>query len=314
MQTNSTVTFPQKLHAGDVIGIISPGSPMLKERLKKGIAYLENQGYEVRVGEHVHDEYGYLAGTDTARAEDINRMFADEEVRAIFCSRGGYGTPRLLNLVDYEIIENNPKIFVGYSDITALQLAFFARTRLVTFSGPMAAVEMAKGMDAFTEKHFWRMLTEIRNGARLTEPSEAWKCLKPGQAKGPLLGGCLSLICALLGTPYFPDFQDAILFIEDIGEQPYQIDRHLHHLKMAGVLNRLRGMVVGQFEDCAPDPDSPSLTIEQVLDDVTRDLNFPVLSGLPYGHIDVKYTLPLGVQVALDADRGELQIIESPVV
>lgn len=287
---------------------------MIAERLKRGVHYLQQCGYQVRVGKSVGNKYGYLAGKDAARADDLNRMFSDPDIDAVFCTRGGYGTPRLLERINFDLIKNYPKVLVGYSDITALQLAIFAKAGVVTFSGPMVAVEMGKGIESFTETHFWEMVTGSRKRFRLSGSHGSLNCIKGGRAEGKLLGGCLSLICSLLGTRFLPDFQDSILVIEDIGEEPYQIDRNLVQLKLSGILNQIAGLVIGRFEDCAPKADSPSLTIEQILDDITVDLDLPIVAGLPYGHIDTKYTIPIGVRSFLDADEGFLEVLEPTVV
>ncbi len=305
---------PEKIKKGDTIGIVGPGSPMIQERLNNGIKYLKQIGYNVKLGKHLNDEYGYLAGKDLDRASDINQMFADPEVQAIFCTRGGYGTPRLLDMINYDLIRKNPKIFVGYSDITALQLAIYAKTGVVTFSGPMAAVEMGKGIEPFTEEHFWSMMSGSAPAMELNGRDNSLKCLKSGRAEGRLLGGCLSLICSLMGTPYLPDFTDAILLSEEIGEEPYRIDRYLTQLKLSGILNQVNGIILGQFVDCAPESDAPSLTIEQIIQDLTTDINIPILAGIPYGHIDVKYTMPIGVPILLDSDNQIVELLDNPVI
>lgn len=305
---------PPKLLVGGTIGIVGPGSPMKPERLVKGIRYLERRGYRVKLGEHIRDVYGYLAGSDVDRARDFNAMFQDPAVDAIICTRGGYGTPRILHKIDYDTVAANPKILVGYSDITGLQLALFARTGLVTFSGPMAAVEMGKGIHAFTEENFWPLVTSTEAGRKLTGNAGPLRTIHAGTAEGTLLGGNLSLIAALTGTAFLPDLDGTILVIEDIGEEPYQIDRNLSQLRLAGVLQRIAGLVVGQMTDCEPDGSAPSLTIAQILFDLTTDLGIPVVTGLPYGHEDVKYTLPFGCRARLDAEEGNLQLLESGVV
>lgn len=305
--------IPPALRKGDTIGVVGPASPMIEERLHKGIAHLKSRGFRVKLGSSVGKVHGYLAGSDAERAEDLNRMFRDPEVQAVFCTRGGYGTPRILDLVDYDAIQKHPKIFVGYSDITALHLAIYRKTGLVTFSGPMVAVEFGKGVETFTEQHFWQLLAEEHAFFELTGLANPLRALRPGKAGGKLLGGCLSLISSLVGTPFCPDFSGAVLFIEDVGEQPYQIDRQLTQLRHAGVLHRISGLLAGTFEDCEPKDDSPSLTLEQVLLDATEGLNIPVLTGLPYGHIDVKYTMPVGAEAQLDSAKGTVTITQ-PVV
>ncbi|MCH9008087.1 LD-carboxypeptidase, partial [candidate division KSB1 bacterium] len=237
---------PPKLLVGGTIGIVGPGSPMKPERLVKGIRYLERRGYRVKLGEHIRDVYGYLAGSDVDRARDFNAMFQDPAVDAIICTRGGYGTPRILHKIDYDAVAANPKILVGYSDITGLQLALFARTGLVTFSGPMAAVEMGKGIHAFTEENFWPLVTSTEVDRKLTGNAGPLRTIHAGTAEGTLLGGNLSLIAALTGTAFLPDLDGTILVIEDIGEEPYQIDRNLSQLRLAGVLQRIAGLPNGR--------------------------------------------------------------------
>lgn len=305
---------PARLGPGATIGIVGPGSPMKPERLENGIRYLRQRGYKVKLGQHVRDVYGYLAGSDADRALDFNKMFRDPEVTAIISTRGGYGTPRILQQIDYDAVAANPKILVGYSDITALQLALFARTGLVTFSGPMVAVELGRGIDAFTEASFWRMVSSVDEEVKLTAENGPLLALHGGTAEGVLLGGNLSLLAALVGTEFMPDLNGAILVIEDVGEEPYKIDRSLTHLRLAGALEKVAGLVVGQMTDCQPDPSAPSLSIEQVLLDVTADLGIPVVTALPYGHEEVKYTLPIGCRARLDANAGYLQLLESGVV
>jgi len=300
---------PPKLEKGQTVGIVSPASPMKPDRLSRGIKYIEKCGYKVKLGSHVRDVYGYLAGSDKDRAGEIDKMFIDKEVHAVFCTRGGYGTPRLLELINFETLKSHPKVFVGFSDITALQLAIFQATQLVTFSGPMPAVEMGRGIDAFTEQHFWNMIASSGPIQALS----GLRCIKPGVTSGRLLGGNLSMICSLIGTPYLPDFQDTILFLEDVGEELYRIDRKLMQLKLAGILQKVRGILIGQFTICEPKSVNPSLSLEQILHDIFFDLNIPIAEGLKYGHIDVKYTLPLGAEVYLDAKEGYLQINDSPV-
>ncbi len=286
---------------------------MLKERLKRGVAYLEKLGYRVELGKAVFQQHGYLAGDDQARLNDLHAMLADPQVHAVFSTRGGYGTPRLLEAFDYQQMQLAPKILVGYSDLTALQLAVFARTGVVTFSGPMVAVEMANGLDLFTERHFWPLLTDPHHTVRMSGTNGPLGRLRGGVAEGTLLGGCLSLVCTLLGTPFQPDFRGAILFLEDVGEEPYQLDRKLMQLKLAGVLQQISGLVLGRFEDCVPKGSGPSLTLEQVWEEVLGDLPIPIATDLPYGHVPTKYTLPIGVRARLDADAGLLEILEPSV-
>ncbi len=315
---NKKVIKAKAISHGSTIGVISPASrPTDDEKYKNGMRYLKEGGYQVVESKHVLDNYGYLAGTDTERADDFNLMFKDSQIDAVICSRGGYGSPRIVEAIDLDLIQKNPKVFVGYSDITVLNLAIFAKTGLVTFSGPMLAVEMGKGIDPFTEKSFWDRVTAENSSARLDNPSEMpIQIYKQGQAEGRLLGGCLSLINVVLGTPYCPDFSGAILFIEDIEEEPYRIDRYLAQLRMAGILNKISGLVIGQFVDCKPhDPEKPGLELSAIFDDYFSRLDIPIVSNFAYGHIPVKHTIPTGVMAKIDTEAGEvLTLTESAVI
>lgn len=301
---------PAKIPAGGTIGVVGPGGPVKIERLNAGVAYLEKRGYRVILGKHVRDARGYLAGKDVDRAEDINRMMRSPEIDALFCSRGGYGSPRLLDLLDFEAFATNPKVFVGYSDITALQLALFKRTGLISFSGPMVGVEMGLGIAEFTEKHFWSVVTTSTDSGKLTSLDGSLQCLADGVAEGRLIGGNLSMLCSLIGTPYLPDLAGAILIIEDIAENPYRIDRKLMQLRLAGLLQKVSGLILGQFTDCNSDSEGEDLNLEELVTGVTSDLNIPIVTGFPFGHEENKYTIPLGVRARLNAAEGFLEFLE----
>jgi muramoyltetrapeptide carboxypeptidase len=288
---------------------------MKPDRLEAGVSYLHSCGYRVKLGRHVREADGFLAGSDQARADDLMAMFSDPEVRAIFCTRGGYGTPRLLDRIDYSVIRENPKILVGYSDLTALQLAIWRHARLITFSGPMVAVEMALGIDPFTEQWFWRTMTSPEPlGPLAGHPGSGLEALSGGRAEGRLLGGCLSLVGSLVGTPYEPDWHGAILLAEEIQEDPYRVDRWLAQMRHAGVLDQIAGVVLGQFIDCVPTGETPSLPVEEILKEYLAGLSVPVLSGFPYGHGNRKYTVPIGVECRMDAERGVVEFVEGALV
>lgn len=302
--------FPPKLRKGDTIGIISPASPMIRERLEKGIAYLKGKGFSVLLGKHVYDQRGYLAGTDEERLEDLHDMFQNPDVKAIISSRGGYGTPRLLPFLDYELIRENPKILVGYSDLTSLQLAIYSQTGLVTYSGPMVAVEMGKGIDPFTEENFWPHLLSGRSYSEYPAVSDSpLTRLHSGKATGTLIGGCLSMINPIIGTPYQPDFRKSILILEDVGEEPYRLDRYLSQFRSARIFQQVAGIIFSQFVDCEAE-DNPSLTIDEIIKDYTHDLNIPIVKNFLYGHVDRKFTIPIGASVELDADSLSIRLLQ----
>jgi muramoyltetrapeptide carboxypeptidase len=305
-----------RLRRGDCIGIVSPASaPSAQEKIDKGIRYLEGLGYRVKVGRHVMDEHGYLAGSDEHRVEDFNEMLRDRTVKAVIAIRGGYGTPRLLHLVDYAAVRRTPKIVVGYSDITALQLALYRKTGLVTFSGPMVGVEMWDAIDPYTEEHFWRLLTSSAKVGILENPDgERVSQYNPGKASGVLLGGNLSLLMSLLATPYAPSLRSAILAVEDVDELPHRVDRMFTQLFLSGILRNIAGLVLGKFTDCVPsDPTKPHLTVEQVIEEMLQKVRCPVLGNVQFGHIPRKLTLPLGISAAIDSRAGRLNILEGAV-
>lgn len=311
------VIKPPRLKKGDTIGIITPAStPDNLERINEGVKYFERLGYRVILGKNVGKYYGYLAGTDEDRLEDLHSMFADKNVKAIFCARGGYGTIRLLDRINFNLIRKNPKIFVGYSDITALQLAIFRKTGLVTFSGPMAAVDFAGEVNSFTEEVFWRMVTSTKPFGKFKNPEgERICCLNKGKTKGILIGGNLSLVVSLIGTPYMPKLDKSILFLEEIEEKPYRIDRFFAQMKLAKIFDRVSGIILCNFTDCEEtDPSKKSLTLNDVIGDYFEKLNKPVVYNLVYGHINPKNTIPIGIRASIDCKKCAVEITESCVV
>jgi muramoyltetrapeptide carboxypeptidase len=260
-------------------------------------------------------QHGYLAGTDKERAADLNDMLREPAVRAVFALRGGYGTPRILDLLDYGAARRDPKILVGYSDITGLQLAFLRKAGLVTFSGPMVAVEMWDNIDPFTEENFWRVVTSASRIGSLQNPDdEPLVAHNKGKVSGVLVGGNLSLLASLMGTPYLPNLHKAVLVLEDVDEAPHRVDRMFAQLRHAGILKNITGLVLGKFTDCVPsDPSKPHLTIEQVLQEAVSAVGCPVLTNLQYGHIAKKLTIPFGVRATLDTRTGSLKVSEGAV-
>jgi len=307
---------PPHLKKGDLIGLISPAStPDNLERINQGVKYFERLGYRVVVGKNVGKFRGYLAGTDEERHHDLHSMFAHKDVKAIFCIRGGYGSIRLLDKIDFNLIKKNPKIFVGYSDITTLQLAIFQRTGLITFSGPMAAVDFAGEVHPFTEEVFWKMVTSTKPFGKFHNPdNQKINCLTKGKANGILLGGNLSLVVSLLGTNYLPKFDKSILFLEEVEEKPYRIDRFFAQMKLAKIFDKVSGVVLCNFTDCEEtDPNKKTLSLNDVIGDYFENFKKPVAYNLVYGHINPKNTIPIGVKALLDCDKKSIEILESCV-
>lgn len=304
---------PSPLRKGETVGLISPASAPLKPDIIPGaVAYFENRGYPVKLGQNALKKLGYLAGTDQERADDFNAMARDPRVRAIFAIRGGYGTPRILPLINYPALRRDPKIICGFSDITGLQCAIFRKTGLVTFSGAMPGVEFWKGAHPWTEEIFWNAVSSKKKLGRLANPpGEDLFTRRPGRASGPLICGNLSLLVSLLGTPFMPSLRGAILLLEDVGEEPYRVDRMFTQLRNAKVLDQIAGLVLGTFTHCTPKEQSkPSLTLDQLFTHLEQWLKVPFMTNLQYGHIPKKLTLPLGVHAELDATKRTLTITE----
>lgn len=306
---------PTRLKPNATFGVISPASPVKEERLQKGIRYFESLGYRIVPGKNVRKSSTYLAGSDEERLADLHEMFRRPDIDAIICARGGYGTPRFLENVDYELIRKNPKIFIGYSDLTALQLAIFAKTGLVTFSGPMLAVEFAsEKLDSETEAAFWKILTTAQAFGEMSPlTTEKYPVLRHGETTGRLLGGCLALINSSLGTDFLPDFTDAILLVEDVDEAPMRIDRCFAQLRNAGILHRLRGVLCGKFVDSENEEEREGHWLQTTLEDYFQNFAGPVLNKFDYGHLGRKYTLPIGVQARLSSEPARVEIIEPAV-
>jgi muramoyltetrapeptide carboxypeptidase len=305
---------PKALKRGDIIGISAPASPPAsEEHLVAGIRYLESLGYRVELGKHVLSKRGYLAGTDRERVSDLHELFSNKNIKAIFTVRGGYGCTRILPLLNYSLIRRNPKIVVGYSDITALQLAFLSKAGLASFSGPMVAVEMAGKLHGESEEQFWRCLTSSVKPRPLQVNQTKRRIVQKGIAEGLLLGGNLSLVASLVGTEYFPKSKPSILMLEEIEERPYRVNRMLNQLRLANVFKRTTGVVLGEFTGCEAEAGKPSLTLQQVFEDSFLDYKFPVAGHFHNGHVDDLLTMPFGVRVRLDATRGRLSFLEQAV-
>jgi muramoyltetrapeptide carboxypeptidase len=311
-----TLHKPKKLNKQDVIGIISPASSSDESiRVERGVKYLESLGYRVKIGNNVGKNHGYLAGTDQERVDDIHSMFKDKTVKAIFTLRGGYGAFRLLDKIDYKVIKNNPKVFVGYSEITSLQMAFFEKAGLMTFAGPMVAVDFYDEVSDYTNELFWATITSNKKLGKLKYPeNQKLPFLQKGIASGRLIGGNLAVFTALLGTPYFPNLTGKILMIEDIGELPYRVDRLLNQLRLSGAFKKVKGIMLGRFVDCHEhDPNKKTLTLGEVISDYIGTLKIPSIYTFPHGHIKDFVTIPFGLKVNLNATKGTVEFVESAV-
>ncbi|MGB3511603.1 MAG: LD-carboxypeptidase [Microcoleaceae cyanobacterium] len=301
---------PPRLKVGDTVALVSPASMVFKNELKYINMILGQLGLKVKVATHTLDQYGYLAGKDIDRATDINTMFADDEVQALITTRGGWGSSRILPLLDYNVIRQNPKIIIGYSDITALLLAIYARSGLVTFHGPSGTSVWNK----FTVDYLKSILFEGK-AIMLPAPTNIVETIRGGKARGGLVGGNLSVLAAMVGSGYLPDWRGKILFVEEVGEDVYRVDRMLTQLSLAGVLQKLQGFVFGQCIKCLDEKDDfPTLTLWQVLLDHIQPLGIPAWYGTKIGHIRDKFTVPLGVEVEIDSDRGMIQMLENAVL
>src|SRR3954469_11309488 len=311
---------PKRLAAGDTVGIVAPASATFNTMdLQIARESLEALDLKVQVGGHVLDRHGYLAGLDKDRAADINRFFADPAIRAVLPLRGGWGASRLLPSLDFDVIRRNPKVVLGYSDITALHMGIAAKTGLVTFHGP-------NGMgrwDAFSVNWVRRVLFDgeavtLENahdkGEFLVQTENRIQTITPGTARGRILGGNLTVLTAIMGSPYVPDFDGAILFVEDVGEDIYRIDRMLTTLKLAGILGRIRAFVWGTCSECEPGSGFGSLTFEEIFADHIAPLKIPAWQGAMIGHRTPQFTIPEGVEVEIDATAGRIGMLEAAVL
>ncbi len=319
--------FPKKLCKNDTIALISPAGAIYEtEAIEVAIESLEALGLKVKKGKNLAKKHGYLAGTDAERAEDLHESFVDKDVKAIIAMRGGYGCGRLLDLLDYDLIQKNPKILAGFSDVTALLLAVYAKTKLVTFHSPMGT----SIWNDFTVTHFCNALFEteltnssinllnkqqiilqnpIHKGENLTQITDRIKTIQKGEAEGIFLGGNLTVFASLIGTPYLPDFENSILFLEDINEEIYRIDRLFCQLKLSGILSKVKGIVLGKFTNCGHGNRFSSLTLEDVFAHYINPLNIPCFLGAMIGHINNKFTVPVGAKVKINAEKGSIEIM-----
>jgi len=312
---------PPRLCPGDTIGIVAPASaPANPEMIEISLEVLKRLGFKPLLAPNARRRNGFLAGTDEQRGQDLMRMFENTRVRAIFCLRGGYGSSRLLSRLDYTLIRRHPKILAGYSDITSLHCALLTKAGLISFHAPMIGPELSKSdLPAFTLDNFTRTLTQSSPPGGICQgyQRKGISVLSLGRASGRLVGGNLTLLCGTLGTAFQPSFKRRILFLEEIDEAPYRVDRLLTHLLNAGLLQQVVGIAVGSMKGCKDPKAKLALEYRQTVQDVLRErlapLKIPILSGLPFGHTSHNATIPCGVTAILDTDLPDLVIDEAAV-
>jgi muramoyltetrapeptide carboxypeptidase len=297
--------IPMPVATGATLGVVAPAGPVTSEALDRGVAQLQAWGFEVRLGEHVLARRRYCAGTPEARAADIEQLFRATDVAAVICARGGYGTAQVLPLLDSAVLAAHPKLVCGYSDVSPLLGFLVERCGLVAVHGPMVASDLARGL---------ALRAEERLRALLAAPAMPWcepvpEVLAPGVAEGRLVGGCLSSLVALLGTPYAIETDGAVLFLEDVAERPYRIDRMLTHLRLAGKLERVAGVILGSFADC--DGSGEGDVVAAVFRDFFAGAPYPIVAGFPAGHLSENLPLTLGLPVRVDAERGCVEVAQA---
>lgn len=321
-KTNNLIK-PPALRPGDTVGVIAPATAVSDpDRLALVERTLAHFNLRPKMGRHARQRMGDYRTSVADRLEDLHDMFRDPAVRGVFCVRGGYGAAHLLDRIDYDLIRQNPKVFVGYSDITALHLAIHRHAGLVTFHGPVLLSDYSD----YTVRHFRQILFDAKPPGKLSNPpggdalrpAHTLRAVRGGTATGQLIGGNLTLITAALGTPYEIDTRGRIFFLEDVDEEPYSIDRMLTQLRLAGKFKEAAGIIFGECTDCGPRDYKPSTaspySLGEVLDNLLGETGVPVLAGLTIGHTSDQLTLPLGVRATLDADRGTLELHESGVI
>ncbi len=312
---------PLRLKTGDLVGLIAPGGLVDDTLIEKCVKNLEAFGMRVKISANIRAARGGYAGTVSQRAEDLHAMFLDREVKAIWAARGGSGCIQLLPKINYSLIRNHPKILIGYSDITALLLAIYRHAGLITFHGPVASSTFSD----YSSTHLQAVLMEpmprleikmsAQNGEKaLQEPQFAQRIVRDGVATGRLLGGNLSVLCAMIGTPYAAELSGALLFLEEIGEAPYRVDRMLMQLSQSGGLKNIAGTMLGVFQKSVATDGEASLTLAEVLDDHFAQLKTPSVYGFSFGHIAQQFTIPVGVRAHLDTPSATLTLLESAVL
>lgn len=309
--------LPRALGKGDLIGLVTPGSPITEEQLEDAIRKIEGLGYRTYYKESVLSKYGYFAGKDQERADELMDMFVNEEVKGIWCVRGGYGSIRILKLLDFQKIEQNPKVFIGYSDITALLTSVYEQTGLVNYHGPLGVSEFNDFSVTSLEKVIVKPGKKYKYPYKREENTETNPefdryTIKGGKAEGELIGGNISVLDSMIGSSFEPDFKDKIVYLEEIEEKTYKVDKMLFHLLEATKLRKAAGIVMGVMGDCNTG-EAPTLSLKEAIGDLLEPLDMPVSYGLSFGHIKKIITLPNGIRARLNADRNSLKLLEKTV-
>ncbi len=330
------LTKPKALRPGDTIGVVVPASPIDPERIERAFGRVRDLGYQLKTYGDIYRRTGYLAGDDDTRAAELMAAFADPQTSAVWCARGGYGVTRLLNRIDFDTIRHNPKTFVGFSDITLLHVAIQQRAQLITFHGPNLQDGFGKPepMPSATATTLWQMVSASPSipTDSLSQPLAGLaqnspipydftnihpldlRTITPGIARGPLTGGNLAVFNSLLGTPFEPDTTGHILFLEDVSERAYRIDRYLSQLTLAGKLQSAAGILLGTFSYDDDEPADTQEAVNEVLNHYCRPLGIPVLAGFPAGHAQYNLALPMGAEIEIDATHHQVQICQPPAV
>ena len=310
---------PKRLKKGDTVALVNPAGVTLQAQdVLDARNRIESLGLKVQLGLHLLDRRGYFAGKDLDRASDLNQQFSDSRIAGIIALRGGWGSARILGYLDYNLIRDNPKVLLGFSDITALHMAIHSLTGLVTFHGPLGS----SNWTSFSKEYLGRVLmrgekvtfsNHITGSGAEVGTSYGVRTIREGRSVGPILGGNLSVLCGIIGSNYLPNFENSILFLEDVGEDVYRIDRMLTALKLAGILGGISGFVFGQCTGCSESTKVGSLSLDQVLDDHILPLGIPAWRGAMIGHIDDQFTLPLGIRTEINASQGSIRLLETAV-
>ena len=295
---------PERIQPGDTIGVAAPAGPFDRKTFSCGARILEDMGFKLFIPPGLFERNGYLAGPDEHRVQSLNQMFADNSIDGIICARGGYGSMRILPMLDFDVIRNNPKVFIGFSDITTLLSVFFTRCNLATFHGPVIT-----SLAGATEETKQSLLGNISSGDKLEIKVPGGRTIKSGVGTGQVCGGNLTMLSHLIGTSFAPGYKNRILFLEDRGEAPYRIDRMLVHMKLAGCFKRIAGIILGSFEECGPIEE-----IIKIIVNIFQDCPIPILGGLDAGHGKHNLTIPLGIEATLDADAHTLSYHQAATI